>query len=50
MTVRLYQEDAYATRAEAVVTAHIPEGGLLVDRSVFCPTGGGRPGDRGRIA
>ncbi|MEM6375912.1 MAG: alanyl-tRNA editing protein [Pseudomonadota bacterium] len=49
MTERLYIEDAYATRADAVVTAHTPEGGIIVDRSVFYPTGGGQPGDSGRI-
>ncbi|MEM6482687.1 MAG: alanyl-tRNA editing protein [Pseudomonadota bacterium] len=49
MTQRLYLEDAYATRAEALVTAHTPEGGIIVDRSVFYPTGGGQPGDSGRI-
>ncbi|MEM6577977.1 MAG: alanyl-tRNA editing protein [Pseudomonadota bacterium] len=49
MTERLYLEDAYLTRAEASVTAHTPEGGIIVDRSVFYPTGGGQPGDSGRI-
>lgn len=49
MTERLYLDDAYATRAEALVTGHTPEGGILVDRSVFYPTGGGQPGDSGRI-
>ncbi|MEL7012802.1 MAG: alanyl-tRNA editing protein, partial [Pseudomonadota bacterium] len=49
MTERLYLEDAYLTRAEATVTAHTPEGGIIVDRSVFYPIGGGQPGDSGRI-
>jgi misacylated tRNA(Ala) deacylase len=31
------------------VLGHTPEGGILIDRSVFYPTGGGQPGDSGRI-
>ena len=29
--------------------AHTPEGGIVLDASVFYPTGGGQPGDGGRI-
>lgn len=49
MTERLYLDDAYATWADAMVSAHTPEGGIIVDRSVFYPTGGGQPGDSGRL-
>ena len=28
-----------------LVTGHTPEGGILTDRTVFYPTGGGQPGD-----
>lgn len=49
MTERLFLADAYATRADATVVAHTPEGGIVVDRSVFYATGGGQPGDSGRI-
>lgn len=49
MTERLYLDDPYRTQAEAVVTAHTPEGGIVCDRSVFYPTGGGQPGDSGRL-
>ena len=45
----LFRGDAYLTRAEAVVLAHTPEGGIVVDRSVFYPTGGGQPGDCGLL-
>ena len=29
--------------------AHTPEGGIVLDRSLFYPTGGGQPGDSGRV-
>jgi len=45
----LFRSDAYLTEAEARVTGHTPEGGILVDRSVFYPTSGGQPGDSGEI-
>jgi misacylated tRNA(Ala) deacylase len=31
------------------VTGHTAEGGLIVDRTVFYPTGGGQPGDSGML-
>ncbi len=49
MTDLLFRDDAYLTECEALVTGHTPEGGIIVDRSVFYPTGGGQPGDSGRI-
>ncbi|WP_306114481.1 MULTISPECIES: alanyl-tRNA editing protein [unclassified Roseovarius] len=49
MTARLFLDDPYLTRAKATVMAHTPEGGIVVDRSVFYPTGGGQPGDSGHI-
>lgn len=48
-TALLFRDDAYLRRAEARVIGHTPEGGILIDRSVFYPTGGGQPGDSGRI-
>ncbi len=48
-TKLLFRADAYLTQAEATVTAHTPEGGIVVDRSVFYPTGGGQPGDSGSV-
>jgi misacylated tRNA(Ala) deacylase len=49
VTDLLFRDDAYLTAAEAIVTGHTPEGGLIVDRSIFYPTGGGQPGDSGMI-
>lgn len=49
MTAPLFRDDAYLREAEAVVLAHTPEGGIVVDRSVFYATGGGQPGDSGLI-
>lgn len=48
MTEELFREDAYAARCEAAVRAQ--DGvNLYLDRTVLYPTGGGQPGDRGRL-
>lgn len=49
MTEPLFLTDAYLRHADAVVTAHTPEGGIVVDRALFYPTGGGQPGDSGLL-
>ncbi len=54
MTVELYREDAYLRRCDAVVVAVGGNGGnggngICVDQSVFYATGGGQPGDSGRL-
>ena len=49
MTDLLFRADAYLAECDAVVTGVTPEGGIIVDRSVFYPTSGGQPGDSGRI-
>lgn len=46
-TEALFRTDPYLQQAEGVVTGHTPEGGILLDASVFYPTGGGQPGDSG---
>lgn len=50
MTDMLFREDAYLRDAVADVVAHTDEGGVVLDRSIFYPTGGGQPGDSGLIA
>lgn len=49
MTELLFRTDPYLDRAPARVTGHTPEGGLILDRTVFYPTGGGQPGDSGHV-
>ena len=49
MTALLFREDPYLREAPARVTGHTPEGGIVLDRSVFYPTGGGQPGDSGLL-
>ena len=46
MTTELFREDAYIRECNATVTA-VQEHGILLDRSVFYPIGGGQPGDSG---
>ncbi|MFC2968332.1 alanyl-tRNA editing protein [Acidimangrovimonas pyrenivorans] len=49
-TEPLFRTDPYLAEAEATVLAHTPEGGIVVDRSIFYPTGGGQPGDSGAVS
>ena len=50
MTKTLFGEDAYLREAAAEVIAHTPEGGLVLNQTMFYPTGGGQPGDSGYVA
>jgi misacylated tRNA(Ala) deacylase len=45
----IFRDDAYLAKASASVVAHTAEGGVILDRSIFYPTGGGQPGDSGRL-
>jgi misacylated tRNA(Ala) deacylase len=44
----LYREDAYLKEAEARIEA-VETGGLVLDRTIFYPQGGGQPGDQGEL-
>ena len=49
MTKPLYLNDAYQKTAQGRVIGHTPEGGIILNDSLFYPTSGGQPGDSGHI-
>lgn len=50
MTRALFRENAYQTEAKGKVIALTEDGGVVLDASIFYPTGGGQPGDRGVLS
>ncbi len=46
-TEDLFREDAYLRDCAATVLSVREDGGIVTDRTVFYPTGGGQPGDTG---
>lgn len=46
LTEKLYYSDGYLKECEAAVTG-VTESGIILDRTIFYPEGGGQPGDRG---
>ncbi len=49
MTDAIFREDAYLQSLAAVVLDVTPEGGIITDKTIFYPTGGGQPGDAGTM-
>lgn len=49
MTTQLYRTNPYLREADSRVVAHSPAGGVIIEGSIFYPTGGGQPGDSGTI-
>jgi misacylated tRNA(Ala) deacylase len=48
-TELLFRDDAYLKSAEATVLAVNDRRGIVLDRTVFYATGGGQPGDNGKL-
>lgn len=48
-TQLLFRDDAYLTETEATVEAVNERGGIVLDRTVLYATGGGQPGDSGKL-
>jgi misacylated tRNA(Ala) deacylase len=48
-TTQLFETDAYLTRCTAKVIKVNPMNGIVLDQTVFYPTGGGQPGDQGSL-
>ncbi|MEQ8698258.1 MAG: alanyl-tRNA editing protein, partial [Bauldia litoralis] len=48
MTEEIFREDGYAKACAATVVAAGPDG-IILDRTVFYPEGGGQPGDTGSL-
>ena len=49
MTDALFRDDAYLRSCDATVLAVTERGGVVLDRTIFYPTGGGQPGDSGTM-
>jgi misacylated tRNA(Ala) deacylase len=48
-TETIFRSDPYARTCDAQIVAVNDRGGIILDRTVFYPTGGGQPGDSGLL-
>lgn len=48
-TGTVFRDDPYAQSCDATIVAVNDLGGIVLDRTVFYPTGGGQPGDTGSL-
>lgn len=49
MTEFVFRSDSYLKTLNAVVTEVTPEGGIVLDRTIFYASSGGQPNDTGRV-
>ena len=49
MTEFLFRDDSYLNEIDAEVVELTPEGGIVLDRTIFYAASGGQPGDTGTI-
>ena len=50
MTEQLFKQDAYLQQISALVVEVNDRGGIVLDKTIFYPTGGGQPGDKGTMS
>lgn len=50
MTEFVFRDDSYLRALDATVTEVTPEGGIVLDRTIFYAASGGQPGDTGTLA